>query len=508
MPGFASPAFFRPYSSSFAAGRCRKHRPWVLLLLLWGLGLLVSCAGRAGTAEIRDDLSSGRITPLRLRIEKEFASREDLATALNLARLYQLEGRWSKSRDTYNQALEILEEYEGRAALSLRNLTADIGSVLLSPGSRGYFGTGYERSLLHTFNALNHAMLRDFPGAAVEARKMEARQELWLQESEARLAAHLKRRQPQPFTDPDALPRHATMRDILEQEEGRALLNNYQEPFSYALSSIFNRLAGDMDFAEVSMRRAVALAPQCAALFREAWGGRAAIPPEALPDLPAIPPPPGPGYSERPSPSDPETRQEQEVTVILLSGLAPALFVEKTRLPFPHIGYIMIDLPAYMPPLRCSGTASLSVGGREFTLYPLLHTETLAYRTLRDELPHETAAAFSRAAARAGASVATGTLAASREETRDMAPLVASLTTMLLDFFSSSMADSVRNWELLPNEGSIAMGRAPGGSLLELSTGDGPTSSGWLVLPETANGVIILATKLPNASLRLDYVSY
>ena len=224
--------------------------------LLWFAG----CAGRVATKDIHTDVSSGRIEQLREKMQKNrntYAS--DLVVALNLARVHQLEGEWAKSTAAYDQALDILEKYEARAVISARNVAGDVGSFLLARGANGYFGTGYERSLLHTFNALNYAMLGDFNGAAVEMRKMSRRQEAWLQESSRHIEKGLK--------EYERVLQSYSLRKALESPEVRAMANGYQDAFSYALGGIFNRLADNPEFAEVSVKRALALAPENAALF-------------------------------------------------------------------------------------------------------------------------------------------------------------------------------------------------------------------------------------------------
>ena len=83
---------------------------------------------------------------------------------LNLARLQQADGDFTGSIQSFQTAYTILDEYENRATVSLRNIGALIGSTLMSKGSESYYGKGYERTLMHTLNALNYLMLSDFEG--------------------------------------------------------------------------------------------------------------------------------------------------------------------------------------------------------------------------------------------------------------------------------------------------------------------------------------------------------
>jgi hypothetical protein len=101
--------------------------------------------------------------------------------------MYQIQKEYQKSIVAFNKAEMILDEYENRAQISLRNIGAGIGSTLFSKGAETYYAKGYERTLMHTLNGINYAMLGNFEGATVEMRKMEKRQEFWLAESESKI---------------------------------------------------------------------------------------------------------------------------------------------------------------------------------------------------------------------------------------------------------------------------------------------------------------------------------
>ena len=456
--------------------------------------LFSGCASRIPTQEIHASFSSGRISDLRKAMEESHASLGEFATALNLARLLQVEGRWADSIRRYDEALAMLEEYESRAIVNAREIMATAGTILLSRGAKTYYGTGYERSLLHTLNSLNYVMLGDFTGAAVEMRRMDKRQEFWLQESQSRIEENLKAAGGEDVE----LPVQYSMRELLKDESVRSLVNSYQEPFSYALGAILFRLAGDEQAAAVSARRAAALDDRAAGLFRGAW------PPDVsgkkkrlkktderentgLPMLPAAP------------------SNMTEVTVVSTGGLAPALQVEQVRVLMPHIGYVLLDLPSYARALPGAVPEVSVLTGDALVFYPLLHTDRLAYRTLQDEIGFEMGSAISRAAVRAGISAAVYAGARSSEDTRDYAELAGALTTLLLDLWTTAMSDAARNWEMLPNEGYIAMGQVPAGSTVVAGAGRERQS---LTLPKDIRGVIIMLTCFTGSRMRMDYVTY
>lgn len=467
----------------------------LFLAALLGMILPVSltgCAGRTSTDDIRSAIASGNVELLEEELKETHESYGEMVTALNLARAYQLGGRWKESIKAFEDAIVLLEEYESRAVVNVREMLAGVGTIFLSRGAENYFGTGYERSLLHTFNSLNYLMLGDFAGAAVEMRRMDQRQTLWLEESQARIEKYLQDNKS--LDSPDALPQGYSMRGLLSDPDVRKLINNYQDPFSYSLGAILYRLAGDFQAADVSMRRAVALDDNAGRLFSEAWPAKSKKNP--APHVPRLP-----LYES--SAEKPDTHQE--VTVIALTGLAPALNVENVRIWFPAVGYILIDLPSYTKAVTGVEPQAFYANGVPATLYPLLRTDMLAYRTLWDEVRMEYALALTRAATRAGVSAAAYIAASSNEDTRAYASLIGTLTTVIMDLFASSMAGSVRNWETLPNTGYIAMTNVPRGSSVTISAGN---DSHLINLPHDARGVIILANELSNNTIKVSHVTY
>lgn len=257
-----------------AAGRVKAGlaRGVCLLLLCAVAAQLAACSSPLSTERLRAEMLSGNLPSLEQELrDDDEASGGALVNALNLARVLQLQGRRRESAAAFEKAAGILEEYEDRAELSARNLAGAVGRAAISRGSGGYYGRGYERALLHTLNALNYLLDGDFAGAAVEMRRMERRQELWLAEKEQRLLELAEAGGKSADASANwAPPQGYSMRALLENPALRADIDKYQDPFSYALSSVICRIAGDTEYAAVSMRRAASLSPEARALFRAA----------------------------------------------------------------------------------------------------------------------------------------------------------------------------------------------------------------------------------------------
>jgi hypothetical protein len=477
-----------------------------LTLSMLLLMLLAGCSARVSTEDIRSELSLGHYDELEEKMQTAHEVHEEFVTALNLARLYQLQGRWRESISLYDSALRVLEEYEQRAIVNIREMLGAAGSILVSRGSRGYFGTGYERTLLHTFNSLNYLMLQDFTGAMVEMRKMEQRQERWLAEEGARLQEHLEEAQEEQYVGYDelgSLPENYTMTGILNDPRTRDLANSYQDAFSYGLSAIICRIANDPEYAAISLRRAAMLSADAYSIFSAAWGkGKmtAGLWEPVIPPLPSANPP---AVNSRLRGSSNDGRQE--VSILVFCGLAPALHMERVRVPAPYIGYLMLDLPAFAPPVKIEKPIAESANDRPLNLYALLHTDLLAYSTLRDELRYEIGSAVARAVSRAVVAGSAYALAAVNKDTRSAAALLGFVTTGIMDLLSFETSQNVRNWELLPSVGYLSQGYVQKGSGVRIKTG---REEARINLPPEANGVIIMVSHVAKERMRVDYVAY
>lgn len=388
---------------------------------------------------------------------------------LNLARLQQANGDFTSSIQSFERAYAILDEYENRATISLRNIGSFFGSSLMSKGSESYYGKGYERTSMHTLNALNYLMLRNFESASVEMRRMEQRQKFWLKESEAKIneAAQKKEEARQKGSDTSRIPQSYSLAGMLEDEDIRALVNNYQDPFSYALSSIILDVSGQSsasgNSAEISLKRALALNPDVDKVFVK------------LPDI----------------------KPKMDVTIIVLSGLAPAMKIEKIRFPIFHgVNYTSIDLPSYTLPKNDITTVTVTTDQLKLQPPRLLKTDIMAYRTLKDELPGELAKSVVRATTKA---------IATKQASDHFGNLGGLVASLVFDVGSSYADSGFRNWEMMPNSGYIAKFEALKNSTVTLKLNNTQES---FVLPSDKKGSIVLINYLTPDNIRIDHVNY
>ncbi len=412
---------------------------------------------------------------------------------LDLARLQQANGEFNTSIESFEKAFAILDEYENRAKASIRNIGSFIGSALFSKGAETYYGKGYERTLMHTLNALNYTMLGNFEGAAVEMRRMEQRQEFWLRENEEKIkeAAEEKEKAAKEGTDPNTLPEGYSMASMLQDEEVRTLANSYQDPFSYTLSSIISKILNPHDTgdAEVSLKRAEALNPNVKNVF---------VTPPPVKSTPVVAvKPTKKGKKQSPALPKSPVNNNISVTVVVLAGQAPSVKIEKIRFPILQgANYTSLDLPSLNPPLNDISLVTVKTSALSMQPPRLLKLNTMAYKTLKDELPGDFAKAVVRATAKAVIA----------KQTEDNFGFFAGLIASIAMDAGSSIADSgYRNWEVAPNSGYLTKFEAKKGETLNISLNDRQES---FTLPQDKQGVVVLVSYLTHDNVRIDHVAY
>jgi uncharacterized protein len=460
--------------------------PFFLTLLL----TLTLEATSLTSEQLRSSLSQDNFQTTLATLTADTSDQDEFWYWLNLARLQQANSEFKNSIESFEKAFAILDEYENRAKASLRNVGSFLGSALLSKGAETYYGKGYERSLMHTLNALNYSMLGNFEGAAVEMRRMEQRQEFWLAETEEKIkeAAEERAKAEKGGNNLSTIPEGYSMASMLEDESVRNLANSYQDPFSYTLSSIISSIAFPHDnFGEVSLKRAHTLNPDVSKAFVK-------LPSSALAPLKGKQIAKGKNVS---SASIAPREEIMDITVVVLAGEAPTLKIEKIRFPlFNGANYTSIDLPSFNPPIN--DVSIVTIATNKLRLQPprLLQTNVMAYKTLKDEFIGELSKAVVRAT----------TKAVVAKQASDNFGLLGGLVASLAMDAGSSLADTgFRNWEMLPNSGYLSKFEAMKGETFTITLNDRQES---FTLPKDKKGVLVLVSYLTNDNIRIDHVAY
>lgn len=122
-------------------------------------------------APIKAELNSN--TPLKglAELTPKIADNDGLLYAQEAGRVAQIGGDFNASKTFYQQAVNAYIDFDNKATISLSDTGATASSLLINDNVIPYRGPGYERIMLHQYQALNYIFSQDYEGALVEVRR-------------------------------------------------------------------------------------------------------------------------------------------------------------------------------------------------------------------------------------------------------------------------------------------------------------------------------------------------
>lgn len=282
---------------------------------------------------------------------------KDLLYYLEKGQLFQLKNDWAGSTRAWLKADEQIHNWEEVARNSPDKLLGDAGSFLINDKTRRYEGYDYEKVLLSTLLAVNHAASGDWNNARVEVRKTHER--------EAIIAEFRSRTYEKDEEEARARGVKTTFKDLkgyptetLDDPEVLALKNSYQNAFSHYLAAFVYEALGEKSLAAPGYRKAIELRPHTRVLE------------DALAQLD--------GRTTK--------RGMTEVLFVVSSGLAPARQSVTVPLPVPHVGLTAMSFPV----IRDSdhfAPVQLKLDGRYLPVSTVASVDAMSRRALRDDMP-------------------------------------------------------------------------------------------------------------------------
>ncbi len=111
--------------------------------------------------------------------------KDKLCHLLDLGMLQHVSGDFEKSTRTFREAASLIEEYEGRAYVSVRDASAAGTSMLFNERVLPYKGEYFERVMVNVFLTLNALMQGRLKDAFVEAKRAYERDDFMMQHHSA-----------------------------------------------------------------------------------------------------------------------------------------------------------------------------------------------------------------------------------------------------------------------------------------------------------------------------------
>lgn len=200
---------------------------------------------RQGNADRAATLITGK------SYEKRFRSNDRLLWTLETGKLLHAAGEHAESNRYFEQAEEIIADFEERAELNVRAGLANLGALATNPAAIPYRGTYAEKILVNTYKAMNYLGLGDLEAARVEIRRAYERQLQAIEQNEAAIEA--ARAEASAGTR-RALESPAWKRAVEIDPAVAAAYKNFANPFTTFLSGLVYLADRDPARAEIDFR--------------------------------------------------------------------------------------------------------------------------------------------------------------------------------------------------------------------------------------------------------------
>lgn len=105
------------------------------------------------------------------KLASNIQGNDGLLYAQEAGRAAQVAGDFASSKQYYQQAVAAYTAFDDKAKISASDVGATASSLVLNDNAIPYRGPGYERIMLHQYQALNYLFSGDYQGALVEVRR-------------------------------------------------------------------------------------------------------------------------------------------------------------------------------------------------------------------------------------------------------------------------------------------------------------------------------------------------
>jgi len=361
-------------------------------------------------------------------------------------RYAQVVGNSDVSMADFRASMEKIRENDERALISASALGANVASTLVNDNAIPYEGEGYERVLLHHYQALNYLKKKDLEGAGVEVRRANAEQNEALKRFEKELeksqdAAAEKK------VNTNSASRIDTQYAQMDEVAGR-VKNSFQNAYTFYVSGFIYELLQQPNDAYIDYKKALEIYPDNRYLQKDVL--RLAEKLEMREELDEL---------KQRFPADNRRFIDEngagsgELLVLFEDGFVPQKHEIKIPIPVSRGGLITIAFPIYQErwspqtPLRVLNSNEL-IGSTE----PICDVRALAVKALKEKAPVIATRQIIRAVAKGV------TTAAAKKNMGELGQFASNIWNLI-----SESAD-LRSWLTLPSNAQILRTSLPAGS--------------------------------------------
>jgi len=459
IPGFkAGDKYATIIRRSFSGGSSRKETPCfsagrsIFLVFIFTGSLLSGCAStntfRSYPAQINpliQEIKIDRAINLNKNLANKVNCGDKILYLMERGRIAQIQGDFDTSKKNFDLAIQAIKESDEKALISVSGAVSQVSAVAVNDNAIPYRADGYERVMLHHFQALNYLANNDLEGAGVEIRLAGAEQNDSLARHEKEIARAQEEAGKKNISLDASISQVNNAYAGMDQAIG-SLKNSFQNAYAFYLSGIVYEMLNQPNDAYIDYKKAIQIYPDNHYLQRDVL--RLARFLKMNDDLDQY----KTAYPEAAQVKMPPKSGE----LIILFDDDFVAQKKEIKIPVPvsfqNINFIAIAFPIYtigpFKPAALSVSESGQVLGES---EPISNINALALKSLKEKVPSILVRQLIRAA----------TKAALAKTAEDQGGWVGSLVATAYNVFSES-AD-LRSWLTLPADAQITRLALPAG---------------------------------------------
>lgn len=360
-------------------------------------------------------------------VASNISGADGLLYAQEAGRVTQISGDFEASKTYYRAAVSAYLAFDDKATLSVTDLGATASSLLINDNVIPYRGPGYERVMLHQYQALNYLFTGDRDGALVEVRRSNQ-----LQSSEQ--ARYQKSQQ-----SVQAMANGTIDAEV--NKLGKAagtVTSSFLNAYSYYTTGLLHEILGEPNDAFIDYRKAAQITPDNPYLQQDLVRLATQL---SMPQQEE--------FERRWGKPKMQEQGEGQVIILLERGFVP----EKKSITVPftiHGNWQTASLASYTSNSRPIAKGNINGLGKTLIAAPIANIDALAITALKEDLP----AALVRQAARIYAKSEMARRVESSSKKKHNQVDIASIAMQLFNIVTEQ-ADR-RSWLTLPQQAQIA----------------------------------------------------
>lgn len=221
------------------------------LLFTYGFASILYLAGCATSSVLTSypsqinplisQVQAGEVnTPIAALEKKTQKNADRVLYLMERGRIAQLGGNFEQSKADFEEAINLFEEEDRKALISVSEGGAEAGSLLTSEAAIPYKSKPYERIMVYQMQAMNYLFTGDPHGAMVEVRRANAEQQ-YAEEKHAKQIDKTYEQLEQNNLDPDAIfeKEYAGINEIVGDVK-----NSFQNAYTFATTAVISEAYG------------------------------------------------------------------------------------------------------------------------------------------------------------------------------------------------------------------------------------------------------------------------